>query len=89
MESIDPYGLFGWYMVAREAAVAGDDHKAFDALQRSLAYWSNPPYVCLDVWEQDTRWGSLRDRPEFKKLFMEKRHRIGPVHGILHYFPDW
>ena len=89
VESVDPYGLFGWYMVAREAAATGDQEKAFDALRRSLNYWSNPPYVCIDIWEQDTFWSDLRNHPEFKRIFAEKRQRIGPIHGILHYFPDW
>jgi hypothetical protein len=89
VESVDSYGLFGWYMLAREAAAAGDENKAFEALRRSLGYWSNPPYTCMEIWEQDARWGNLRTHPEFKRIFEEKRQRIGPIHGILHYFPDW
>jgi hypothetical protein len=89
VESVDSYGLFGWYMLAREAAAAGDELKAFEALRRSLNYWSNPPYTCMEIWEQDARWGELRTRTEFKRIFAEKRQRIGPVYGNLHYFPDW
>ena len=89
VERVDSYGLFGWYLVAREAAAAGDESKAFYALRRSLGYWSNPPYSCMDIWEQDARWGKLRSHPQFKMIFDEKRRRIGPIHGLLHYFPDW
>ena len=89
VESVDSYGLFGWYMLAREAAAAGDEKKAFEALRRALDFWSNPPYTCMEIWEQDARWGSLRDHPEFKQIFEEKRQRIGPIYGILHYFPGW
>jgi RNA polymerase sigma factor (sigma-70 family) len=89
VESVDSYGLFGWYMLAREAAAAGNENKAFEALRRSLGYWSNPPYADMEIWEQDARWGKLRTHPEFKRIFEEKRQRIGPIYGILHYFPDW
>ncbi len=89
VESVDSYGLFGWYMLAREFAAAGDEAKAFDALQHSIGYWSNPPLLCLDIWENDQRWGNLHDHPEFKRIFLEKRQRIGPIFGILHYFPGW
>ena len=89
IESVDEYGLFGWYLVAREAAAAGDAARAFEALEKSLAYWANAPYWYVKLWENDLRWGALRQHPEFKRLFAEKRQRIGPVHGQLHYFPSW
>jgi RNA polymerase sigma factor (sigma-70 family) len=89
IQSVDEYGLFGWYLVAREAAAAGDEGKAFDALGKSLAYWSNPPYGYDKIWEKDPRWGNLRLHPQFKRIFAEKRQRIGPIYGQLHYFPGW
>jgi RNA polymerase sigma factor (sigma-70 family) len=89
VERVDSYGLFGWYMLAREAAAAGEEAKAFEALRRSVGYWSNPPLLLLGIWENDLRWGNLRDHPEFKRIFLEKRQRIGPIYGILHYFPGW
>jgi RNA polymerase sigma factor (sigma-70 family) len=89
IESVDSYGLYGWYMLAREAAAAGDSPQAFEALTRSLGYWSNPPLLMMNVWENDTRWGTLRETAEFRRIFQEKRDRIGPIHGMLHYFPGW
>ena len=89
ISSVDEYGLFGWYLVAREAAAAGDEAKAFEALQKSLAYWSNSPYGFDKIWGNDKCWGKLHERPEFKRLFEEKYQRIGPIHGQLHYFPGW
>ena len=89
VESVDSYGLFGWYMLGREAAAAGRAEESFAALRRSLGYWSNPPLLCLDQWENDLRWGDLRSRAEFKAIFAEKRQRIGPIYGLLHYFPGW
>lgn len=89
IESVDEYGLFGWYLVAREAAAAGDPARAFEALEKSLAYWANAPYWYVKLWENDLRWGELREHPEFKRLFSEKRQRIGPIYGQLHYFPGW
>jgi tetratricopeptide (TPR) repeat protein len=89
VSSVDPYGLFGWYAVAREAAAAGDLPKAFEALRKSVAYWANPPYWYLKLWEKDAYWGEVRQHPEFKRIFAEKRERIGPVYGMLHYFPGW
>jgi RNA polymerase sigma factor (sigma-70 family) len=89
ISSVDEYGLFGWYLLAREAAVAGDEAKAFAALRKTLDYWSNAPYGYDKIWEKDTCWGGLREHPEFKRLFEEKRQRIGPIHGQLHYFPGW
>ena len=89
VSGVDEYGMFGWYLVAREAAAHGDPATAFDALRKALAYWSNSPYFITDIWENDTYWGILRDRPEFKKAFAECRQRIGPIYGLLHYFPGW
>jgi hypothetical protein len=89
VESVDEYGMFGWYLVAREAAAAGDASQAFDALRKAQAYWTNPPYGITNLWEQDAYWGDLRNRPEFKQAFDERRQRIGPVCGMLHYFPGW
>jgi len=87
--SLDDYELNDWYVVAREAAAAGDEAKAFDALRKALSYWCNPPYFYVKVWEADSYWGGLRDHPEFKRAFDEKRERIGPIHGALRYFPGW
>jgi hypothetical protein len=89
IDSVDEYGLFGWYLVAREAAFARDAGKAFAALEKSLAYWANSPYFYIDIWEHDACWDGLRDRSEFKRLFAAKRRRIGPIYGMLHYFPGW
>ena len=85
----DDYGMYGWHMVAREFAAAGDEARAFEALRNALSYWMNPPYAHTEIWENDARWGELRNRPEFKAAFEEKRKRIGPVHGHLFYFPGW
>jgi RNA polymerase sigma factor (sigma-70 family) len=89
IEALDDYGMTGWYAIAREAAAAGDEHKAFEALERALSYWSNSPYFMTDRWEKDAYWGSLREHPEYKRIYREKRERIGPVYGHLHYFPGW
>ena len=89
IQSVDEYGLFGWYLVAREAAAAGEEAKAFEALCKALSYWSNSPYGYDVIWEKDSRWGNLRDHPKFKRAFAEKRERIGPIYGQLHYFPGW
>lgn len=88
VEALDEYGRMGWYVIAREAAAAGETDRAFEALERALSYWSNPPYLD-DPWESDAYWGELRKHPEFKRLFDEKRARIGPIYGQLHYFPGW
>lgn len=87
--SVDSYGMYGWHLVAREAAAAGDEATAFNALRKALSYWSNPPYASMDYCENDAYWGELRNHPEFKAAFDEKRRRIGPVYGQLHYFPGW
>jgi hypothetical protein len=89
-EAIDSYfGRDGWYLIAREAAAAGETTKAFDALQRALRCWINPPLTSVRKWENDAYWGNLRDHPEYKRIFEEKRRRIGPIYGTLHYFPGW
>ncbi len=89
IKALDDYGMTGWYMVAREAAAAGDEKKAFEALGRAVSYWSNSPYFFTDRWEKDAYWGDLREHPEYKRIYREKRERIGPVYGELHYFPGW
>jgi RNA polymerase sigma factor (sigma-70 family) len=89
VSQVDEYGMFGWYIIAREAAHAGDRMKAFDALRKALSYWSNPPYWISDLWEKDTYWGSLIDDREFHQAFNERRQRIGTIYGMLHYFPGW
>jgi RNA polymerase sigma factor (sigma-70 family) len=89
IEALDDYGMTGWYMTAREAAAAGDEQKAFEALERALSYWSNPPLAFANIWENDAYWGELRERPEYKRIYQEKRQRTGPIYGQLHYFPGW
>jgi RNA polymerase sigma factor (sigma-70 family) len=89
VEAIDDYGMSGWYVIAREAAAAGEKGKAFEALERALAYWSNPPLHFDKPWENDAYWGALREHPEYKRIYREKRERIGPIYGELHYFPGW
>jgi len=89
ISAVDEYGMFGWYLVAREAAASGDTTKAFDALRQALTFWSNSPYCFTDLWESDRYWGDLRSHPEFEQAFDERRQRIGPIHGLLHYFPGW
>jgi RNA polymerase sigma factor (sigma-70 family) len=89
VEVVDEYGMFGWYILAREAASAGHEAEAFNALQKALEYWTNPPYFASNLWEQDAIWGPLRESPEFKAAFDARRARIGPIYGLLHYFPGW
>jgi RNA polymerase sigma factor (sigma-70 family) len=89
VSQVDEYGMFGWYLTAREAARAGDSTSAFAALRKALSYWSNPPYWITDLWEKDAYWGSLRDHPEFHEAFDQRRQRIGIIYGWLHYFPGW
>ncbi|MBN1934269.1 MAG: sigma-70 family RNA polymerase sigma factor [Anaerolineae bacterium] len=89
IEAIDEYGMTGWYVIAREAAAAGDLDKAFAALERAINYWSNPPLVFDEYWEHDAYWGDLREHPEYRRIYREKRERIGPIYGELHYFPGW
>jgi hypothetical protein len=89
IEAIDEYGMTGWYVTAREAAAAGDLDKAFAALEMAINYWSNPPFIFDQHWEKDAYWGDLREHPEYKRIYREKRERIGPIYGELHYFPGW
>lgn len=89
VEAVDDYGMFGWYILAREAARAGHETDAFDALRKALSYWTNPPYGITDLWERDAVWGQLREHPEFKAAFETRRARIGAVYSLLHYFPGW
>jgi RNA polymerase sigma factor (sigma-70 family) len=89
IEAIDEYGMTGEYVIAREASAAGDLDKAFEALERAINYWSNPPFAFDKHWEQDAYWGELREHPEYKRIYREKRERIGPIYGELHYFPGW
>lgn len=88
-EAADSYGMFGWYFAAREAAVKGETERAFEALRTSLTYWSNPPLWFPDLMARDTAWGELAKRPEFAAAFGERRRRVGPVRGQLHYFPSF
>lgn len=80
---------YDWYVVAREAAAAGDQSRAFGALRNALDGWCNPPHFYTKTWEDDPFWGELRNHPEFRAAFEEKRKRIGPVYGSLFYFPGW
>lgn len=89
VDAVDPYGMFGWYILAREAAHAGEPVIAFDALRKALSYWANKPYWISDLWEQDGYWGALRDDPRFLEAFNQRRQRIGVIYGHLHYFPGW
>lgn len=89
VSQVDEYGMFGWYIIAREAAHAGEIIKAFDALGKALSYWSNPPFWISNLWEKDTYWGSLRENQKFRQAFNERRQRIGTIHGQIHYFPGW
>lgn len=89
ISQVDEYGMFGWYIIAREAAHAGEIMKAFDALGKALSYWSNPPFWISNLWEKDTYWGSLRENQKFRQAFNERRQRIGTIHGQIHYFPGW
>ena len=85
----DPSLDYDRYHIAREAAARGDKETAFGNLERALMCWYNPPLWTVDVWERDVRWGELRDHPDFKRLFAEKRQRIGPIKGSLWHFPGW
>ncbi|RPI86845.1 MAG: sigma-70 family RNA polymerase sigma factor [Chloroflexi bacterium] len=89
VSQVDEYGMFGWYIIAREAAHTGEPVKAFNSLRKALSYWSNKPYWITDLWEKDTYWGTLRDDPEFRQAFDRRRQRIGTIYGWLHYFPNW
>ena len=82
-------GHDGWYHVARKAASPGKQEEAFKALRRACSHWISPPLWNVKVWESDTRWGRLREHPEFKQTLQEKRDRIGPIHALLMYSPGW
>jgi hypothetical protein len=88
-KKVEERDLFDWYHIGREAAAAGDEKTALDALRRACEFWRNPPLYDLPVWEKDTRWGPLREHPEFKRIIAEKRRRIGPIYGQIWYFPMW
>ncbi|MEW6751989.1 MAG: sigma-70 family RNA polymerase sigma factor [Candidatus Latescibacterota bacterium] len=88
-EGEDGGGIYGWYVVAREAAASGNRARALEALRQALSCWSNPPLAAVRLWEEDTYWGALRQDPEVCQAFAERRRRIGPVYGTLHYFPGW
>ena len=79
-----------WYHVAREAAAAGDMATALNALRRACTdCWWLEPAARLEMWENDTRWGALRDHPEFKATIAAKRERVGVAYGQLKYSPGW
>jgi tetratricopeptide (TPR) repeat protein len=83
IEAVDEYGLFGWYLRGRV-------EEALEALRTSLDYWSNPPLgPFAELWEQDRAWDPMRDDPRYQQIWADKRARIGPIHGNLHYFPGW
>jgi len=88
-DEIEDVHYWGTYHLAREAAADGDSETAFGMLRRAAGLWCNGPLQYIQNWEQDTRWGSLLEHPEFKAILDERRKRIGPVHGMLHYFPGW
>ena len=90
IEAVDEYGLFGWYLKARVALAEGRIEEALDALRTALNYWSNPPLGRFAaLWENDRAWDPLRDDPHYQQIWADKRARIGPIHGQLHYFPGW
>jgi len=83
-----PHGAL--YHVAREAAAAGDEKKAFEFLQRACdECWWLCPNVRLRAWENDARWGKLRGHAEFSRIIEEKQRRVGPATGQLMYHPGW
>jgi len=88
-KALDPDGMFGWYAIAREAAAAGDVEKATDALRQALRGWTNPPLAYVRLWEDDAYWGNVAHHPDIRRLYRDKRARIGPVYGGLFYFPGW
>ena len=63
--------------------------KALDALRRVMDCWTNPPLWRVRDAERDARWGDLRQHPEFVRILDEKRRRIGPIHGDIHYYIGW
>ncbi|MCJ7548868.1 MAG: hypothetical protein MUQ30_04215, partial [Anaerolineae bacterium] len=88
-KALDPDGMFGWYAIAREAAAAGDVEEAATALYQALRGWTNPPLAYVRLWERDTYWGEVAHHPDIRRLYKDKRARIGPVYGDLFYFPGW
>jgi len=88
-KALDPVGMFGWYAIAREAAAAGDVEKAATALYQALRGWTNPPLAYVRLWERDAYWGEVARHPDIRRLYKDKRARIGPVYGELFYFPGW
>jgi len=88
-KALDPDGMFGWYAIAREAAAAGNVERAEGALRQALRGWTNPPLAYVRLWEQDTYWGDIARHPDIRRLYEDKRARIGPVYGELFYFPGW
>ncbi len=89
VDAIDTYGLYGAYMLAREAAAVGDEAGAIAGLRDALSRWCNPPLTMVELCEGDTYWGAMREQPGVRRALEEKRRRIGPVRGQLHYFPGW
>lgn len=89
VEGSDCYDGDAWYHIAREAAAAGRREEAFGALQRACEEWRNAPLAAIELWEKDRRWGTLRQHQEFTRILNARRERIGPIHGLLHYFPGW
>jgi hypothetical protein len=49
----------------------------------------DPPLVYAKLWAKDIRWGELRNDPEFHRILNGKQECIGPIHGLLWYFPHW
>lgn len=90
IEAVDEYGRFCWYPTARVALAEGRVEEALDALRTALDYWSNPPLGSFaELWGNDRAWDPLRDDPRYEQIWADKRARIGPIHGQLHYFPGW
>jgi hypothetical protein len=81
VNGVDEYGMFGWYLVAREAAAIGDTSGAFDALRKSLAYWTNPPFSYTKFWEDELYWGDLRHHPQFKQVLTSAVNALGRFTG--------
>ena len=61
-------------------AAAGDEVRAFEALGCALNYWTNPPLIDVRTCENDAYWGDLREHAEYRRIYAEKRQRIGPVY---------
>ena len=58
-------------------------------MRRALNYWTNPPLIDVRTWENDAYWGDLREHAEYKRIYAEKRQRIGPIYGEPWHFPGW